>query len=66
MSTGGTAELMVVLKEYKELVENQQTFILCWTASHIGIPGNQAADKAAKHALGLMITERGIHCEDYK
>ena len=54
--------LILFLKEYKELIENhQKTIIFCWIPSHVGITENEAADKAAKQALDLSVTEMSIH-----
>ncbi len=39
---------------------------MCWTRSHIGMPGNETAFKVANHALDLPITEIAIHCKNYK
>ena len=55
---------MLFFKEHKELIENHQTIILCWMPSHIGISGNEAADKATEHALDLPVMVMGIHHED--
>ena len=40
---------------------------LCKVSEHIGIKGNEEADKAAKHAIGLpeMTTTRHHHTDYY-
>ena len=34
-----------------ELLDSGNSIVFCWTLSHIGINGNEKADKAAKQAL---------------
>ena len=51
---------------YNELQSLGKDIILCWIPSHIGIPGNAKADKAAKQALNKQISESFIPFTDFK
>jgi len=51
-----TIEYYRIIKEYSVPTKQGKTIALCWIPSHVGIPGNEKADSAAKDDLSLTIT----------
>ena len=43
-----------------------KTVIYCWVPSHIGIYGNEKADKSAKESLNLEVTDFKIPINNFK
>ena len=52
------------IKDYSVLSKSGKTVVLCWIPSHVGIPGNEKADTAAKSALSLRVTPMKIPATD--
>jgi len=44
------------LKTYSTLTNSGKTVILCWIPGHVGIPGNERADRVTKGALSLPVS----------
>jgi len=53
------------LKTYSTLTNSGKTVILCWIPGHVGIPGNERADRVAKAALSLTISPVKVSAMDF-
>ena len=60
-----TGYVQKFIRNYNFLVNSGKTIRLCWIPSHIGIQGNERADKAAKAALSSSITAVKCPPTDY-
>jgi ribonuclease HI len=55
-----------VLDAHTELCHANKNIIFCWIPSHVGIRGNEAADRAAKDALDLPVSSVMVPVSDCK
>ena len=58
--------LVVTLLEKLSKLCERADIVFCWLPSHIGISGNEEADKAAKDALSLEILPYKVPFNDFK
>ena len=63
-----TPAVQKVLQQYDNCYkEKDKVVVFCWIPSHIGIKGNEKADKAAKEALNINVcTSDRMHYSDLK
>ena len=53
------------LKTYSAFTNSGKTVILCWIPGHVGIPGNERADRVAKAALSLPTSSVKVSAMDF-
>ena len=58
--------VLCLIEFYNELLRQGKDVTLCWIPSHIGIPGNEKADKAAKQAVNKDISYSFIPFSDFR
>jgi len=51
--------------KHTALSQTGKTVILCWIPGHVGIPGNERADRVAKAALSLRISPVKVSAMDF-
>ena len=59
-------QVVVSLLEKLTRLCERADIVFCWLPSHIGISGNEKADKAAKDALLPEILPFKVHFNDFK
>jgi len=56
---------LINIKTYSTLTNSGKTVILCWIPGHVGIPGNERADRVSKAALSLPISPVKVSVIDF-
>ena len=62
----GHPYVLQILEKCSDLAFEGKRIVFAWIPSHVGISGNEKADKAAKEALGLPIADLKIPYTDFK
>lgn len=59
-------DVLKILERCHELIDGGKNVIFAWCPSHVGIKGNERADKLAKEALGHRVSESMVPHTDLK
>ena len=57
--------LKEIQKKTDKLIRRGKAVTFCWIPAHVGVPGNEKADKAAKEAINSNQARDRIPIKDY-
>jgi len=58
--------VLKILELHQKIINSGMEVVFCWIPSHVGIPGNEKADAAAKAVLNKEISKLNFPHTDYK